>query len=112
MKNALVYGLNKPYNVALIVIDADAIKHLLYGNAPVIPHHPIETLACDTRVYDAYKAEVERLSANWKGFEKVKRFTLITEDFTQENGMLTPTLKVKRRNVIAAHQKQIDELYL
>ncbi len=111
MKNVLLYGLNKPYNVALIVVDPDAVKRLLHGDQPAIPGHPIDTLICDTRVHDAYRAEIERLSAGWKGYEKVKRFALIADDFTQENGQLTPTLKVKRGKVIAAHQQRIDELY-
>jgi long-chain acyl-CoA synthetase len=41
----------------------------------------------------------------------VKKFVLIPEEFTQESGMLTPTLKLKRRAVLARYQALIDPLY-
>jgi long-chain acyl-CoA synthetase len=47
----------------------------------------------------------------FKGFERVKVFRLIGEEFTTDNDMLTPTLKLKRRNVIKNYQSLIDEMY-
>jgi long-chain acyl-CoA synthetase len=40
------------------------------------------------------------VSGEFKGYERIKAFTLLNEDFTQENGLLTPSLKLKRKNVI------------
>ena len=56
-------------------------------------------------------AEIDRLSAEFKGYERIKKITLAAEDFTQENGMLTPTLKLKRRNVLAKWGEAIERLY-
>jgi len=109
--NVMIHGANRPYNVALIVADMDALKARMFGSQPVIPGYAPETLLADTRVHDLYAAEIARLAADWKGYEGVKRFTLIAEDFTQENGMLTPTMKLKRRNVLAKWGSEIDKLY-
>jgi long-chain acyl-CoA synthetase len=43
--------------------------------------------------------------------EQIKRFTILPRDFTQEDGELTPTLKVKRAVVTQKHEKEIEELY-
>lgn len=109
--NAMVYGDNKPHNVALIVVDMDALKAKLYGDQRVIPAYAPETLLADGRVRDIMTAEIARQSAGWKGYEKVRHFALIAEDFTQENGMLTPTLKLRRREVLKRWGSVIDGLY-
>ena len=57
------------------------------------------------------RAEIDRLSAGWKSFERVIAFALIEEDFTQANDMLTPSQKVKRRNIVQRHQATLDALH-
>jgi long-chain acyl-CoA synthetase len=47
----------------------------------------------------------------FKGYEKPRDFALVREDFTVDNGLLTPTLKLKRREVVARHGRILDELY-
>ena len=51
------------------------------------------------------------MSAGWKAFERVIAFALIDEDFTQANDMLTPSLKIKRRNVVQRHEATLEALY-
>lgn len=109
--NAFVYGDNRPYNVALIVANIDAVKAALYGDQPVIPAHAPETLLADQRVVALLSTEIDRLCADIKGYERIRKIALIAEDFTQENGMLTPTLKLKRRNVMAKWGSLIETLY-
>jgi long-chain acyl-CoA synthetase len=55
--------------------------------------------------------EVDKYSSNFKGFERVKKITLTAEDFTLENNLLTPSLKVKRRFVWQKYGPQIEKLY-
>jgi long-chain acyl-CoA synthetase len=50
--------------------------------------------------------------AQLRGFEVVKRVFVATEDFTVENGLLTPTMKLKRHEVRKRYAKEIDALYL
>ncbi len=70
-----------------------------------------EALLSDPRVKNLIRQEIEHYSAEWKQFEKVMKFDLIAEDFTTQNGFLTPSLKLKRRNVLAKYADQIEALY-
>jgi long-chain acyl-CoA synthetase len=107
--NAMVYGDNRPYNVALVVPNFDALKK--WGAENGVSDTDPEKLIADPKVKDLMKKEVEKYCEHFKGFEEVKDFALIPQDFTTENGMLTPSLKVKRRKVIEVYQSVIDQLY-
>ena len=101
--NVMIHGANQPCNVALVVPDA-ANAWALAGGDPFSPAHlPL----LRTRV----SQELERLSVGWKGYERVRTFALISEDFTVEGGMLTPSLKLKRRAVLARWSGVLDGLY-
>jgi len=54
---------------------------------------------------------VAHLKKTFGGYEVPNRFLFLREDFTVDNGMLTQTLKLKRRAVLDKHQKDIDALY-
>ena len=53
----------------------------------------------------------ENLNKNLSLVEKVKKFKLIKEEFTIENGMLTPTLKLKRKEIVINYKQQLEKLY-
>lgn len=61
--------------------------------------------------HDEVAAEVDRVNAGLAQFERVKRFELIPDDLSVENGALTPSLKVKRRVVADRHQDLIARLF-
>ncbi len=103
--NVMVYGDNKPHNVALVVANVDAVKKQLGTTSSD------ESLLNDSKVRDLFKAEIAKYSEKFKGFESVQDFVLIDKDFTTENGMLTPSLKLKRRAVLEKWGPTIDELY-
>jgi long-chain acyl-CoA synthetase len=108
--NAMVYGDNRPFNVAIIVANVDALKgwarknELGVDDAAALMAHP--------KVKDLFEKEVETYSKKFKGFESVNGFALIADDFTTDNGMLTPSLKLKRRKVIEVHGPLIEGLYV
>ncbi len=106
--NAMVYGMNREFNIALIIPDYDTLggwcaEQGIEGD----PHDLLE----DERVRAVFDEQLEKYSAEFKGYERPKRFHLGREDFSTENGMLTPTLKLKRRAVLAAYEEAIDGLY-
>jgi long-chain acyl-CoA synthetase len=68
-------------------------------------------LVTNPRVQTLYEAIVEAVNQNLARFEKLKRVLLVPEEFTAENGILTPTLKLRRRVVEERYRRQIDELY-
>jgi long-chain acyl-CoA synthetase len=62
---------------------------------------------------DALRAALSELdvSAGDRGYEPIQAFTLLTQDFTQENRMLTPSLKLRRRNAIERFRSELLGLY-
>jgi long-chain acyl-CoA synthetase len=108
--NVMVYGDNRPYNVALVVANAEAVKDWARANG--IPGaDDVDALLRNARVRELFVKEIEKYGEAFKGFEDVKDFALIAQDFTTDNGMLTPSLKLKRRKVLEVHGKVLDELY-
>ena len=83
---AFVYGDKKTYLVALIVTEREENKK-------------------EIELY------LENLNKSLSLVEKVKKFKLIKEEFTIENGMLTPTLKLKRKKILEKYKKDLEKLY-
>jgi long-chain acyl-CoA synthetase len=107
--NAMVYGDNRPYNVALVVANVDAVRK--WGQDNGVSEGDAEKLLAHAKVQRLFKDELDHYGEKFKGFEGVKDFALIPEDFTTDNGMLTPSLKVKRRKVVEVYQPVLDALY-
>jgi long-chain acyl-CoA synthetase len=68
-------------------------------------------LVADPRVQALYEQVVEGCNQNLARFEKLKRVLLVADEFTIENGALTPTMKLRRRVIEDRYRRQIDELY-
>ncbi|HZZ17485.1 MAG TPA: long-chain fatty acid--CoA ligase [Candidatus Sulfotelmatobacter sp.] len=68
-------------------------------------------LVANAKVQALYQEIVEGVNQNLARFEKLKRVLLVAEEFTPDNGALTPTMKLRRRVVEERYRKQIDELY-
>jgi len=62
-------------------------------------------------VQEKVREELALVSRDFKSYERVQRFALILEDFTTANGMLTPSLKLKRRKVLERWGRTIEGLY-
>ena len=89
IEQTLVYGDNKPYLVSLIVLTTDQ-KNLK-----------------NNEIQD----EIEKINKNLPKIEKIKKFFVIKKQFTIENGMMTPTLKLKRYKIIKKYEKEFEKLY-
>jgi long-chain acyl-CoA synthetase len=107
--NVMIFGDDRPHNVALIVPDATYLAPWAVGAG--LRARSIEELVREPRVRAAIGEEIERLTRDAKGYERIRAFALIAEDFTQDNGLLTPSLKLKRRNVVERWRGEIVRLY-
>jgi long-chain acyl-CoA synthetase len=105
IERAVVIGDLRPYVVALLVPDWASVRHELQ-----IDGEPRELVA-DERVRAAMQARVEALNQGLGSWETIKHFALLAHDFSEEEGELTPTLKVKRRVVQQRYAELIEELY-
>ncbi len=104
--NAFLYGLNRPFNVALLVIDEPAITRWAHEKGVVI-----QNITSDPAVKELFEAELKMRAQAFRGYEKPKAFRLICEDFTLENGLLTPSLKVRRKLVLDRYLPILEGLY-
>ncbi len=102
----VVYGADRPHNVALIIPDKVALE--AWAKEQGIAS---DAVLKDPRTIKLFESEIEQYSADFKGFEKPRAFILDAEELTTENGMLTPTLKLKRRNVLAKYEERLKALY-
>ncbi|HTS38763.1 MAG TPA: long-chain fatty acid--CoA ligase [Candidatus Solibacter sp.] len=68
-------------------------------------------LVANPKVQALYDGIVEEINQNLARFEKLKRVLLVADEFTSDNGILTPTLKLRRRVLEDRYRKQIDDLY-
>jgi long-chain acyl-CoA synthetase len=107
--NVMVYGENRTHNVALIVPDLGALR--AWALETGLTASEARTLLADERVRTKISGELERLSTEFKGYERVRAFALLSEDFTLENQLLTPSLKLKRKNVIERFRNELTKLY-
>jgi long-chain acyl-CoA synthetase len=89
VEQALVYGDNKPYLVALLVVSKEK-KNL---------------------TNEIVQTEIDKININLSKTEKIKKFFIINEQFTIENEMLTPTLKLKRYKIIKNYKLDLEKLY-
>jgi long-chain acyl-CoA synthetase len=111
VSNVMVYGDNRPYNVALIVANVAALRRWADDRPDPLPTEADRLLA-DERVRALVRGEIDRVGAGFKGFEAIRDFALIGEAFTTENGLLTPKLSLRRRKAIERYKDVIDRLYI
>lgn len=76
-----------------------------------VPFATRAELVAHPKVQDLYAEIVEGVNQKLARFEKLKRVIVVPDEFTVENGALTPSLKLRRRVVEDRYRKQIDELY-
>ena len=89
IEQSLVYGDNKPYLVSLIVLSSE--------------HKNITE--------EKIQAEIEKINENLSKIEKIKKFFIVKKQFTIENNMMTPTMKLKRYKIIDTYKVEIEKLF-
>lgn len=107
--SAMVYGEQKPYNVALLVLDEAAIRNWAKHQGLEIDDYA--TFIRGSEVRELIQSELDRLQADVKRYEQVRDFHVASGEWTPENGMLTPSLKVKRRAILSEYGDDIESLY-
>ena len=89
IEQALVYGDNKPFLVALLVLSND--------NKDI-----------DKKIIEN---EIEKINKKLSKIEKIKKFFIINRQFSIENGFMTPTLKLKRYKIIQEYKNELEKFY-
>ena len=76
-----------------------------------IPFASRQDLVAHIKVRELYEGIIEGINQNLARFEKLKRVLVVADEFTADNGALTPTMKLRRKVIEDRYRKQIDELY-
>ena len=105
----MVVGADQKFAAALIAPDFDMLKDWCKRHG--VTAETKEDMIADKAVVARYQKVVDKYNAELGETEKVKRFALVAEAWTEANKMLTPTQKLIRRNVSAAYKEQIDGMF-
>jgi long-chain acyl-CoA synthetase len=108
ISQAVMYGDRKPYPVALITLDAEEIGPWAKERGL---SEDLADLAQDEQVHELIQNELDRANARYAQVEQIKRFTVLDHDLSQDNGELTPTLKVKRNVIYDRYGDVYEQLY-
>jgi len=109
ISQCVVVGDNKPYIGALITLDQDALPQILSANN--IEAAPMSQLAANPDVRALVQKAVNSANEAVSNSEAIKKFSILLEDFTIDNGYLTPKMTIRRHLIVQDFAKDIEALY-
>ncbi len=110
VSQAVVVGDQRPFIGALLTLDPEMLPGWLAGHG--IPTLTVEQAAVNPQVLAALDRAVNRANEAVSRAESIRKFRVLTTDFTEANGGLTPSLKVRRAHVLSQFAREVDELYV
>jgi len=109
ISHAFFYGEGRPYCTMLFTLNEIELRGIL--SAEGIAVAPGESLARNSVVLAMVERAVQRANAELASYENIKKYSILDEDFTIENGLLTPTLKMKRKKITERYTDVIENMY-
>ncbi|MFF0739997.1 AMP-dependent synthetase/ligase [Streptomyces sp. NPDC004111] len=105
----IVVGNDRPFVAALVTLDLEAIEHWLamQGRAPLAPKELVRDPDLEMEVRRAVVAANTLVSQP----ESIRTFRILAHQFTEEHGLLTPSLKLKRKAIEKAYETEVNALY-
>ena len=109
VETVMVYGDGRDFNIALVIPDFVVLeKYAKENNLP----NDHEALVQNPQVQEMIANAIrDALKGTFGGYEIPRKFIFLKETFSFENGMLTQTMKLKRRNVLEQYMPEIESLY-
>ena len=107
LEQAMVYGEGRAYLIALLVLNKEALDRYLQNH----PTLDADTELSSPQLQTALNKHVNKLMDAFPAYAKIRRIICLLEPWTVENGLLTPTLKLKRARVVDRYQAQISKTY-
>ena len=109
VSQAIVFGDLKPYLVAILTADADAVSE--FAREAKISFGTLEELVKNPQVKELFANRIKELNKNYPPYKTIKYFAVIANDFSIDGGELTPTLKLKRKVILEKYKDLIEDLY-
>ena len=105
----VVHGDKRHYLTALIVLDKEEI--IKYAKENLILFSEYGELVKNSKIQSLIQRSLDDLNRQLPGFESIKKFKILPNEFSIESGELTPSLKIKRRFVTQKFKPELDSLY-
>ncbi len=106
---ACCIGDARPYNTALIVLDADFAP--MWAAQQRLRARSLDELAREPRMIEAVQAGIDTANGHLARVEQIKKFTIVPGDWPPGGEELTPTMKLKRKPIMAKYQAEIEAMY-
>lgn len=110
ISQAIVFGDRRPYLVALLTPDIERL--LDFTKEEKIEYLDIDELVKNDKVKKLFNSRVEALNKQLPPYKTIKHFALLARDFSIEGGELTPTLKLKRKEIYKKYGEIVEDLYM
>jgi len=107
---AMAVGDSQKFVAALIVPNFDTLREWADEEGFDLPEDEAEICNHD-RVRELIEREIAAANEEFESHETIKKFRLVPEEWTEDNGLLTPTMKKKRRNILAEYDDLVEEMY-
>lgn len=109
IEQAMVIGENQKFPAALIVPSEEALKNWCLEQG--LPYENLTQAIDLAEVQMLYQKEIDKVNEQLAQYEKIKKFVLLPTAWSIEGGELTPTLKLKRKNISQKYEAYINEIY-
>ncbi len=109
VQQAMVVGEGEKFPAVLVVVNPETLEK--WAQLHKVAYDSVQKLIEDPKVQRKLEQEIDVSNAGFANYERVKKFTLLAEPWTIESNELTPTLKLKRKNILANHQDKIKAFY-
>lgn len=109
IEQCMIVGFNRPYLIALILPNFITLQQWCEANK--VHWTAAQFMVLNPRVQRKMEQEIEKENADLAPHQRIKKFHLLHQNWSEESGELTPTLKARRQTILDKYQKEIEELY-
>lgn len=110
VSQAVVVGDGRPFVAALITLDAETLPSWLEPRG-IDPNTPVSELIENSTIREHIQSVVDKANTTVSRAESIRTFKLLDKDFTIESGHLTPSMKIRRADVMKDYADEVDKLY-
>jgi long-chain acyl-CoA synthetase len=109
LSQVVVYGDQRPFAVALLTLNQEYVIQYAQGNKILFGDYA--ELVKNEKIKALVKTAMEEINAQLARYETVKKYIVLPKEFTVEEGDLTPSMKIKRKQICAKHLEELEALY-
>jgi long-chain acyl-CoA synthetase len=109
ISQAYIHGDKKPYLVAILTPNLERL--IEFSHEKHINYLGVDDLVTSAQVQNLYAERIDLFNKNLPPYETIKKFILLPREFSAEGGELTPTMKLKRKEIYSIYKDKIEQLY-